>query len=74
MQEPLENLSANAQRVHTHLITDHEQDYSLEEIAVAVDLREGEVANALRELDAAGRASETFGGRLVALVAPGDVR
>lgn len=67
MQEPLENPSANAQQVHAHLVAYPEQDYSLEEIAAAADLREGEVANALRELDAAGWAGETFGGWSVVL-------
>jgi hypothetical protein len=62
MQEPLENLSGSAQRVHSHLAEDPDRTEELAIIADAVGLSEGETANALRELAAATRAAESFGG------------
>lgn len=67
MQEPLENLSESAQRVHAHLAEDPNQTEPLGVIATAADLSEGETANALRELAAADRAAESFGGWSVLL-------
>jgi hypothetical protein len=62
IQEPLENLSQNAQRVHACLATDPNRTMSLEEIADETGLRLGETADALRGLEAATRAAESFGG------------
>ncbi len=62
MQEPLDNLSDNARRVHENLATDPNATKRLEEIASEVELGEGDTANALRELEAGTRAAESFGG------------
>jgi hypothetical protein len=64
MQEPLDNLSEDAQIVHADLEAHAEETRPLEAIVDSLGgrLRPGEVADALRELQAAQRASETFGG------------
>ena len=62
MQEPLDNLSPDAQRVHANLMEDPDSTRPLEVIAADVGFTEGETANALRELQAAHRAAESFGG------------
>jgi hypothetical protein len=62
MQEPLDNLSENAQRVHEYLDEDPERTERLEAIAHAVGLTTGRTADALRELEAGQRAAESFGG------------
>jgi hypothetical protein len=62
MQEPLDNLSGNARRVHTYLMGMGDRSETLEVIAESVGLTPGETADALRELQAANRADETFGG------------
>jgi DNA-binding MarR family transcriptional regulator len=67
VQEPLENLSQNAQRVHAYLLEDPERTSELEEIAERVGLTQGETADALRGLEAATRAAESFGGWAVVL-------
>lgn len=64
MQEPLENLSADAQDVYAYLVvqTDNKE---VEEIAAELDggrLRPGHVADAIRELEAGQRVDEAFGG------------
>lgn len=64
MQEPLENLSADAQDVYAYLAvqTDNKE---VEEIAAELDggrLRPGQVADAIRELEASQRVVEAFGG------------
>jgi hypothetical protein len=62
VQEPLDNLSEQARRVHAYLEGDPDRTEHLEGIAEAVGLSEGDTANALRELEAGKRAVETFGG------------
>jgi DNA-binding Lrp family transcriptional regulator len=62
MQEPLENLSERARRVHDYLAKDPDRTEELGVISAAIGLSEGETANALRELAAASRADESFGG------------
>jgi hypothetical protein len=62
MQEPLENLSQNAQRVHACLAADPNRTMSLEKIADETGLKPGETADALRGLEAATHAVESFGG------------
>jgi predicted Rossmann fold nucleotide-binding protein DprA/Smf involved in DNA uptake len=62
MQEPLDNLSEEARNAHAFLDADPNTSYKLEEIAKKVGLTEGQTANALRELNVAQRAAETFGG------------
>jgi hypothetical protein len=64
MQEPLENLSADAQDVYAYLAvqTDNKE---VEEIAAELDggrLRPGQVADAIRELAVGQRVDEAFGG------------
>ncbi len=49
MQEPLDNLSESARRVHTHLDEDPDRTEQVEAIAEAVGLSTGQTANALRE-------------------------
>lgn len=64
MQEPLENLSADAQDVYAFLAAQTENK-EVEEIAAEFDggrLRPGQVADAIRELEAGQWASEAFGG------------
>jgi hypothetical protein len=64
MQEPLENLSENAQDVYAFL-AEQSTNKELEEIAAELDggrLRPGQVADAIRELEAGQRAIRTFGG------------
>jgi hypothetical protein len=65
MQEPLENMSDAARlayaslRDHPELRTPEaisEGPYSVQQIGV------GDIANGLRELEAGGRAAQTFGG------------
>jgi predicted Rossmann fold nucleotide-binding protein DprA/Smf involved in DNA uptake len=62
MQEPLDNLSDNAQRVHAYLDEDPDRTEKLEVIARAVGLTPGRTAEALRELEAGQRAVEAYGG------------
>jgi hypothetical protein len=64
MQEPLENLSENARLVHADLDAHPEETRQAEEIASSIggQLTLGEVVDALRELEAANRAAESFGG------------
>lgn len=62
MQEPLDNLSALARRVHAHLDEDPDRTETVEKIAEACGLAPGQTATALQELKAGGRAVETFGG------------
>jgi hypothetical protein len=62
VQEPLENASENARRVHAYLDEDPDRTESVEAIAEGVGLSSGLTADALRELEAAKRAVETFGG------------
>lgn len=64
MQEPLDNLSEHAQLVHADLQAHAGETRPLEAIIDSLGgrLRPGEVADALRDLEAARRASETFGG------------
>lgn len=62
MQEPLENLSQNSQRVHACLAADPNRTMTLEEIAGETGLKPGETADALRGLEAATHAAESFGG------------
>jgi DNA-binding MarR family transcriptional regulator len=62
VQEPLENLSENARRVHAYLAQDPNRTEKLEDIARSIRLTPGQTADALRELQAAERADETFGG------------
>lgn len=62
VQEPLDNLSGYARRVHSYLDEDPNRTEQLEVIAERVCLATGKVADALRELDAGGRAVESFGG------------
>jgi hypothetical protein len=62
MQEPLENLSQNAQRVQACLAKDPNLTMALEEIAEETGLKPGETADALRSLEATNHASESFGG------------
>lgn len=64
MQEPLENLSADAQDVYAYLAgqTDNKE---VEEIAAELDggrLRPGQVADAIREPAVGQRVNEAFGG------------
>lgn len=64
MQEPLENLSADAQDVYTFL-TEQTDNKEVEEIAAELDggrLRPGQVADAIRELKMGQRVVEGFGG------------
>jgi hypothetical protein len=65
MQEPLDNLSQDARLVQMSLI-DHPELTTPEAIAGGEygieQLSPGAVADALRELQAAGRAAESFGG------------
>lgn len=65
MQEPLENLSQDANLVHMSL-TDHPELKTPEDIAGGPyglqQLTAGQAARALRELEAASRAVESFGG------------
>jgi hypothetical protein len=64
MQEPLENLSADAQDICAFLAR-QDDNKELEEIAAELDdgrLRPGQVADALRELEAGQRVVEGFGG------------
>jgi hypothetical protein len=64
MQEPLENLSADAQDVYAFL-AGQDDNKEVEEIAAELDggrLRPGQVADAIRELEAGERVSEAFGG------------
>jgi hypothetical protein len=62
VQEPLDNLSSTARLVHGFLNRDPEATLKLEAISEGTALSAGEVADALRELERATRASETFGG------------
>lgn len=62
IQEPLENLSQTAQQVHACLVQDPNRTMSLEEISEETGLTPGETADALRGLEAATRAAESFGG------------
>lgn len=64
MQEPLENLSENAQDVYAFL-AEQSTNKELEEIAAELDggrLRPGQVADAIRELETGQRAVRAFGG------------
>ena len=64
MQEPLENLSADAQDVYAFL-AGRDENRELEEIAAELDegrLRPGQVADAIRELEAGERISRAMGG------------
>ena len=65
MQQPLDNMSDAAKLAHRSL-TDHPDLKSPEAIAggpYGVDqLNAGHIADGLRELEAGGRAAETFGG------------
>jgi hypothetical protein len=64
MQEPLENLSADAQDVYAFLAAQTENK-EVEEIAAELDggrLRPGQAADAIRELEAGQRVSEAMGG------------
>jgi hypothetical protein len=64
LQEPLENLSADAQDVYAFL-AEQADNKEVEEISAELDggrLRPGQVADAIRELEAAERVSEAFGG------------
>jgi predicted Rossmann fold nucleotide-binding protein DprA/Smf involved in DNA uptake len=67
MQEALDNLSENARRVHAHLAEDPDRTEKYEQIAASVGLAPGETLDALRELQAGGRADETMGGWSVLL-------
>lgn len=62
MQEPLDNLSDDARRVHGNLAADPNATKKLDVIANEVGLTEGDTANALRELEAASRAVESMRG------------
>jgi predicted Rossmann fold nucleotide-binding protein DprA/Smf involved in DNA uptake len=62
MQESLDNLSENARRVHVRLEENPERTEKAEVIAENVGLTPGKTLDALRELQAANRAAETFGG------------
>ena len=64
MQEPLDNLSLNAQLVHADLDAHPEDTRKLEAIVDSLggEWTPGAVADALRELQAATRAAESFGG------------
>lgn len=64
MQLPLEDLSPNARLVHTNLAADPESTRSVDTITDTLDgqLTGEEVEDALRELQAALHAAETFGG------------
>jgi predicted transcriptional regulator len=64
MQEPLENLSAEAQDVFAYLL-EQDDNMEVEEIAEGLDggrLRPGQVADAIRELEAGERIIRAFGG------------
>ncbi len=69
MQRPLEDLSPNARLVHENLAADPESTRSVDTITDSLDgqLTGQEVEDALGELQAAGRAAETFGGWSVLL-------
>jgi DNA-binding MarR family transcriptional regulator len=67
MQEPLENLSQNAQRVQACLAKDPSRNMPLEDIADETGLKPGETADALRSLEATNHASEGFRGWAVHL-------
>jgi DNA-binding MarR family transcriptional regulator len=67
VQEPLENLSKNAQRVHAYLMENPNRSTDLAGIAEQVGLTQGETADALRGLEAADRAAESLGGWSVLL-------
>lgn len=60
MQEPFDNLSANARTVYNFLAEHSERNWHAEDIAETHDgdLSAGEVADALHELAAAKRAVE----------------
>jgi hypothetical protein len=64
MQEPLENLSENAQDIYAFL-AQQPGNKELEEIAAELDggrLRPGQIADAIRELEAGQRVVRAFGG------------
>jgi len=64
VQEPLENLSADAQDVYAFL-AEQADNKEIEEIAAELDggrLRPGQVADAIRELEAGQRVVRAFGG------------
>jgi hypothetical protein len=67
MQEPLENLSQNAQRVQACLAKDPNRNMTLEEIVEETGLKPGETADALRSLEATNHASEAMRGWSVLL-------
>jgi DNA-binding MarR family transcriptional regulator len=67
MQEPLENLSQNAQRVQACLAEDPNRTMTLEGIADETGLKPGATVDALRSLEATNHASESFGGWAVHL-------
>ncbi|MDA0179020.1 hypothetical protein OJ997_01840 [Solirubrobacter phytolaccae] len=64
MQEPLDNLSDDARTVYDFLAANGGRNWQPEEISEGLggELRPGEVADALRELDGARRADEAMGG------------
>jgi hypothetical protein len=64
MQEPLDNLSENARVVYEDLDQNPDENRQPDAIAQSLggQVTPGEVAHALRELQAAGRAAEAFGG------------
>ena len=64
MQEPLENLSENAQDIYAFL-AQQSGNKELEDIAAELDggrLRPGQVGDAIRELEAGQRVVRAFGG------------
>jgi predicted Rossmann fold nucleotide-binding protein DprA/Smf involved in DNA uptake len=62
VQQPLDSLSQNARRVHAYLAKFPDRTETLEVIAEGVGLTAGETEDALRELEVAGLAAESFGG------------
>jgi predicted Rossmann fold nucleotide-binding protein DprA/Smf involved in DNA uptake len=62
MQERLDNVSENARRVHAYLAKIPDRAETLEVIAESVGLTPGETEDALRELEQARRAAQSFGG------------
>lgn len=64
MQEPIDNLSRNAQIVHDDLVAHKGETRKVEAIVDSLngELTQSEVENALIELERGTRAAQTFGG------------